>query len=336
MMPSSWEHNDCRVIFNALKSQLVILIGSNLAMLMYRSQMAASLLGCLAILLLVGVASAQSGMTLGLRFVANSDRSCGGAEDYDVPTYYTSAQYNLEVSIIPTDGRLQSQLPYSGITDWDWPVGLTIAAGWASTPDGVFQPSVEVTNQLQLDYLVTWAQIRDDSIWRATNRPPVLTPPLSYNFSFIIPESAADSFLCFTAEWDHLEYGHLNTKEPICAKVMAPCSEVSQSVIRRTFVYNAFLQRDYSSAVADADSFMSLGWHDLEGLIWAGLSAKALERYDDAIRFLDTLYQWHHTIVIPSEGGVGPETEAGYAAYQRYRNQLLDLQTRQSNKQQKR
>ncbi len=291
------------------------------------------LAGCLCITLLVHAANAKSGMTLGLRFVANNDASCGSSIGFGVPTYYTGGMYLLAVSLLTNDGRHPSELPYNGITDWTWPAGLSISVGWAPTAYGALHPSAALRKQLQFEYIVTRRQMRDDSIWRATGRAPALKLPPSSEFSFRIPAIAADSFLCFLAEWDHPQYGHLVAEAITCARILAPCSDAAQSVVRRTFVYNEYRQNHYSQAIAYADSFVTLGWHDLEGLVFAGMCAQLSGRYDDAIRFLDLCYQCHHMITLPldetEDKGIAPETSAGRKKYERFRNQLVEKKNQQ-------
>jgi hypothetical protein len=288
--------------------------------------------GSLCVLLLAPVAMAQAGMTLGLQFVANNDGSCGSSTDLGVPTYYTGGIYSLAVSVLSGDSS-NPRLPYKGITDWTWPAGLSLSVGWAPTAYSALHPSAALRKQLQLEYTVTWSQIRDDSLWRATGRTPILQLPPASEFSFRIPEIAADSFLCFFAEWDHPQYGHLIAEAITCARILPPSSDAAQDVIRRTYVYNEYQQNHYDQAIAFADSFVALGWHDLNGLVCAGMCARDAGRYDDAIRFLDLCYQWHHRITLPmdeDEGdGASPETAAGRDRYEHFRSELIEMKNQQ-------
>lgn len=263
-----------------------------------------------------------------------------GAGSYECSSneiaYYIGGTYGISIKLWP-EGIRPRDLKYTGITDWTWPEGLEINVAQLLSPSESFQPSTVLRNRLQFEYYITAMQASMDSLWRTgvVSSSPMFSAP-EYHIAFLIPPELDNSYLCVSVEWSHPKYGHLDA-QPICTKIVKPCSEVAQHQVWTTQVMMAQDQEKYELAVALADSFISKGWHEIHGLQAADNAARHLKRYEDAIRYIDICFEWNHTIFfLPEQPLPSAPTEETHRLYQMNRTRLLELKEQQQDQNEER
>lgn len=221
------------------------------------------------------------------------------------PAILTGSLLALRVQLVP-----EGSTPESAAAD---PSGLKILAGMSYSPRETFVVSRELTHQLHL-------------------RPiPQSGNPLEFVFAYDVPQTLAGRYLCLQAVWEHPAYGPLESEKIACTRVEKPCSETSMHRMWTSIVEGSRYLGELEQAVVLADSFIAQGWHDLGGLGAAILSAKKLQRYDDAIRFLDWSYETNHSsdfLSDPVPGKTRP-TEDDRILYVRRRIELEEMKKAQ-------
>lgn len=255
----------------------------------------------------------------------------------DEPAYYVGGQYGLRLLIL-LEGKNPGDIEYTGVSDWTWPEGLKIEVCRSSSPNGPFIPSSALRDQMQFEFYVTHLQAFWDSLWRTEGKKPrVIFNAPEYHFAFHVPSELAGFYLCINVAWDHSLYGHLVAEKSRCMKIENPCTVRARDLAWGSQVSVAADQGRYDLAVALADSFVNMDWHDFQGLLDAGGAAKRLGHYDDAIRFLDICFEWNYTIM-PSEDRklLTAPTEANRHTYEQARIRLLELKEQQQDQNEER
>jgi hypothetical protein len=291
---------------------------------------------CAVLLLISTFACAAGKPRLVVDFWAPGHVGCGTPDEV---LHYVGGMYDIRVELLP-DGKESGEVEYSGISDSTWPEGLVIEVGRLLSPADTFQSSASLRNRMQIEYYVTEMQARVDSLWRATGQEPPfgMTAP-AYHFAFQVPPELADHYLCVSAEWDHPKYGHLRAGKPACLRILVPCSESAQHYVWSTQVVKAYDLKKYDKAIALADSFITTGWHDLNGLIWAEIAAQHARRYDDAIRLLDLCFAVNRTVsysMVGREATASAPTETDRRLYEQARARIVELKSQQEQQQQQR
>jgi hypothetical protein len=242
--------------------------------------------------------------------------------------------YDVIVTLKPV-GLPPGGFLYQGVSDWTWPKNLTLEVGRGASPYDPFQQSAILFDHMQFEYYVPALQASMDKVWRTrgTTPPNTFNAP-KYYFAFRVPPELVGAYLFVKARWDHPLYGQMVTGAREIKQIEAPDSDAKQHTAWRTNVHEARQLGRLDQAIALSDSFITLGWHDLQGLTDAIGAAQDLGRYDDAIRLLDYCFEANHTVEMARGVSSYPTetTESSQAEYQRIRANLIEKKNGQKEK----
>jgi hypothetical protein len=154
-------------------------------------------------------------------------------------------------------------------------------------------------------------------------------------FTFTVPDTLAEQYLCINARWNGSEWGDLSgvpvtegynerlgglgNPRPLIIKIKAPCSDADRQLSRDWKLRETWVVGEVDQTFALADSFLTQGWVSFAVLMHEYGAGLALGKYELALKSLDQCYQTYgRTTDMPADS-----TERS-RIYHLMRSQLLD------------
>jgi hypothetical protein len=222
-----------------------------------------------------------------------------------------------------------------------WPQGYVMEAA-LDLPEG--RPFVATTGLIEqlnpVRYLSDLNLTKESDILQGRHSANSSMTGLNGKEFFLdIPAGLAGHTLTLQARYSR-DSVNLQSNTPRPITIIAPCSRSDTARILATFIYAAFRVGEYARVLEIADSMLANNLSDAAAWTYANGSAKAIQRYDKALIYLDQLYNDFgrmgpgDKLNPPQLNREGPRSRDMQESYAKTRQGLLRLQAQHEQQQQ--